>query len=193
MDPAAAQEELASQDGEVDGQQNRQTIYPQPFVMVGPPPPPRTPRMLNYGADCATGVAVGGSEAHVGRVQVDQRNLWPALDACWNAVWNKFPSPEFPDMIAEGFQLGVASGNRGECFAEFGLDGYQAKDPQDSDWITCNARGKVAVYSKLPPPPPPPPPKPPPSPPPWSAQSGGDFVAAYGCIACRGRTNAALL
>ena len=59
-------------------------------------------------------------------------NLQPALDACWKMVYHMFPSTSY-DKVADGFMLGIGDGNKGECYAQFGLSDRQLYYPQEAD------------------------------------------------------------
>ena len=56
-------------------------------------------------------VDIGSVAAEIDAAYGD--NLQAALDACWKMVWHKFPSPQFPDRIADGFTVGVGESNKG--------------------------------------------------------------------------------
>lgn len=151
---------------------------PEIASLWNPPPPPKAPKSateFDFAANCHSGVAVGGYKAHVTAVNLDRKAIRSALEGCWEAVWHTFPSDSEPDLFADGFSLGVGEdpGQAGQCFALFGMDGFRAKQPQESDWVYCQAPrttgqgGLTRAYGIKPPPPPPkPPPPPPPSPPP---------------------------
>lgn len=176
-------------------------------ALLHPPPPPLAPKTaaeFDFSANCHRGVASGGYQAHVTAVSVDFSNIYPALRACWEAVWHTFPSKTNPDEFADGFLLGVGCepdctkqnqtharydtpANVGQCYALFEMDGYSQKQLQDSDWVYCQAPrttgqgGLTLAYEIMPPPPPPrPPPPPPPSPPPPPISVRGEmWIEAY--------------
>ena len=144
---------------------------------VNPPPPPHAPKVFNFKERCRLGVAVSEEEVDIGSVAdvmaaTYGNNLQPALDACWKMVYHMFPSTSY-DKVADGFMLGIGDGNKGECYAQFGLSDRVLHYPQEGDWMTCRpsltSHDSVipTLYDKPDPPPPPNPPKsPPPSPPP---------------------------
>eukprot|EP00964_Phaeocystis_antarctica_P151538 scaffold119164_cov48-Phaeocystis_antarctica.AAC.1 len=103
-----------------------------------PPPPPRAPETFDFAANCHRGVSVGGTSVHATSVPVDKSNIWPALQACWEAVWNSYPSP-LDDRQADGIELGVGDLNGGQCMALFNMDGYQLGEKQQNDWVYCQA------------------------------------------------------
>jgi hypothetical protein len=155
--------------------------------LLRPPPPPRAPQEFSFEANCHRGVSVGGVVVHTTAVVIDRNNLWPALQACWEAVWNSYPSPLDPDLTVDGMELGVGDMNEGQCMALFGMDGYEIRYGQQNDWVYCQAPrgigqgGLTKAYAMDPPPPPPksPPPPPPPPPPPTVTGDGEMFIDAY--------------